>query len=83
MGGHNDAFFGRWRVLDSLRHWMDAHDLIVLLSLVVLVALTTLALVGSVFSAVVWVRQDELDRRVERIEAVLLRDERAEDAIAY
>jgi hypothetical protein len=72
--GDNDRFFLRWRSLDSVRHWIDAHELIVILSLFFGGCLLTLLLAGSVFGAVVWVRQEDLDTRVERLEAILMRD---------
>lgn len=53
MGGHmgdNDRFFLRWRSLDSVRHWIDAHELIVVLSLFFGGCLLTLLLAGSVLA---------------------------------
>ena len=76
MGGYmgdNDRFFLRWRSMDSIRHWIDAHELIVILSLFFGGCLLTMLLAGSIFGAVVWLRQEDLGMRVERLEDILMR----------
>lgn len=74
MGGvHNQNVFGRWRWLDGVRAWCDAHDLVVMVGLLFAGMLIMLAFVGTVALTTVWVRWDSLDQRVERIESVLYR----------
>jgi hypothetical protein len=79
MGGPPDSFNYRWRWLDGLRAWYDAHDLVMLVSVAMASALLSLGFVGAVFASSVWVRMETLDRRIDRLESVMLRQTSREE----
>ena len=77
MGGYDGSFHGRWRWLDGVRAWCDAHDLVAIAAVCFASVLLTLAFVGTVAITTIWVRVDSLEDRVSRVEhAVYMRAEK-------
>lgn len=72
MGGvHNQNVFGRWRWLDGVRAWCDAHDLVFIAGASLASVLIMLAFVATVAVTTVWVKLDHMEQRVDRIEHAL------------
>jgi hypothetical protein len=79
MGGPSDPYNYRYRWLDGVRAWCDAHDLVMLMSIAMTSALLSLAFVGAVFASSVYVRLETLDQRIYRIESVMFRQTSREE----
>lgn len=68
MGGHEGPFFGRWRWLDGLRAWCDAHDLVVIAAAALGSVLLVLAFMGTVAATTFWLKIESIESRLGRIE---------------
>ena len=86
MGGYDDDYsrsFWR-RLVDGFRFFGDTHQLLVVLALLMGGALMAVMLMGSVFGAVVWSRQGELERRIDRVEAYIWQSRgEMDDSVAF
>lgn len=75
MGGHDGdgSYFGRWRWLDGVRAWCDAHDLIFIAAASLGSMLLLLAFIATVALTTMWMRVDSLDSRINRIESAMMK----------